>query len=513
MNNTYKEIYSILKKIKRRFVIKNIFMNICIISSVALIIGIFLSLLSRFIPIYNVYQKICYLGTALTTLALFYSLIVSPNIKSITSKVDSFGLKERVSTVIEIEKKECLYKDLLAEDALNNLKQLDYKKNIAIIPNKNFLISFCILLFVLLGSTLLPNPLKGVAEKKHVLAIYKKEEVKKVETSVKKVEENKKLSEEQKKDLISKLQELKEELKSTKDVKEVDKALEKTTEKLVLKKNEELSKDLKNLEAKLSENKKTQKLSEAIKKGDNEVAKKELKAMDENSKKQLKETLSKASASISNSDLKEQLDSLEGSLSSGDENAINSSVDQIAKTVKKGNSSEEMNKAVAQAQKNLQGQTPQEGAGTQQAQGQGSSGQGDGSGQGQGAGQGSGQGAGGSGAGNGSGNKDSGVTAYGSGGIANKTPGKGSEKSYEKIFTPKNLGGTTEASGLTGKKGGDSGSSDSYITDKPNAELGNLKPYDQVIGEYSDKAMEGLNNNEIPDGMKDVVKGYFSSLQ
>lgn len=37
-------------------------------------------------------------------------------------------------------------------------------------------------------------------------------------------------------------------------------------------------------------------------------------------------------------------------------------------------------------------------------------------------------------------------------------------------------------------------------------------PYDEVIGEYEDKAMESINNYNIPEGMRDLVKDYFSSL-
>ncbi|MGK0465652.1 hypothetical protein [Clostridium sp.] len=491
MKNSYKEIYNILKKIRGRFVLSSIFVNICIGSLVAVIVGIILSTISRFIPIYNVYQKVTYICAAAIVMALFYSLIVRPDLKAIAAKVDSFELKERVSSAIEIENKECIYKELLARDALNNLKGLNYKKNISLIPKKKFLLSLCVLLVILLGSTLLPDPLSSLAEKNHATDVYKKQEVEKVNSAVKKVYEDTKLSTQQKEDLIAKLEELKAELKTTKDIEEVKKAVQKTTEKLALKKNEELSKDLKNLEAKLGENKDTEKLSEALKKNDKESVKKELdklkeelKTMDENSKKDLKKTLSKASAATSNSDLKDGLDALGDGISSGDENAINSSVDQISKIAKKGTASEDMNKALAQVQEELQGETT-DGQEQKQAQGQGA-GQGQGSGSGSGSGQG--QGAGGSGAGSGTGNKDLGVTPYGS-------------------------GGTGTASGLTGKKNDNSGSSDSFITNNPNAELGNLKPYDQVIGEYTDKAMESLNSNEIPDGMRDVIKGYFTSLQ
>ncbi|MBC8060417.1 MAG: hypothetical protein H7Y18_07105 [Clostridiaceae bacterium] len=528
MKNSYKEIYSILKRIRRRFILKNIIFNVIIGISVALVIGITMIIASRLIPIYKVYDKAIYITVTAIALSFLYSIIIKPNLKNIASKVDVFELKERISTSLEIEKEDSPYKELLVKDALSNLKELNYKKNIPLIPKRNRIIVLSFLIVIILATTLLPDPLKDIAEKNHNLKVYKNEQVKRVEVAVEKIKETKKLDAEQKKDLLAKLQELKTELKSAKEIKEAEKAVDKTAEKLELKKNEQLVKDVKNLEAKFGENSTTKALAEAIKKSDVKEVKKELdklkkdsKTMDGDAKAKLKDSLTKASASTDNKTLQAQLDSLNNALASGDESAINSSVDSISASIESGMSNESMNKAVAQLQQNIQGQ-PQNGGGSQQAQGQGAgqgqgqgSGQGSGSGQGQGqgSGQGQGQGAGGSGAGNGSGNGDGGVTDYSGGGIANKQPSAGTEKQYEKVYTPSNLGGTNTASGLTGKKNGNSAGSESTITEDYNAELGTLIPYDQVIGQYNDKAMESLNDNEIPDGMKDVIKGYFSSLQ
>ena len=40
-----------------------------------------------------------------------------------------------------------------------------------------------------------------------------------------------------------------------------------------------------------------------------------------------------------------------------------------------------------------------------------------------------------------------------------------------------------------------------------------LKPYDQVIGEYKEKAFQSIEGRQIPQGMQDIVKDYFSSLE
>ena len=41
---------------------------------------------------------------------------------------------------------------------------------------------------------------------------------------------------------------------------------------------------------------------------------------------------------------------------------------------------------------------------------------------------------------------------------------------------------------------------------------GEKVPYVQVIGEYESKAYESMNTSDIPKGMQEVVKEYFSGL-
>jgi hypothetical protein len=175
-------------------------------------------------------------------------------------------------------------------------------------------------------------------------------------------------------------------------------------------------------------------------------------------------------------------------------------------------SEEAANETIAQLQEQLQ-----QGSSTQQqsaSAGQGTA-QGQGQGQGQGAGQGSGQGQSGNGAGGGAGsgssNGNGGVTGA-SGGIGSKAPGSGEKKEYEKIFTPHRLGGEGETSKLTGKNN-NSGSSESTLSSDPNAALGELKPYNQVSGEYVERAMENLDDYQIPEAMLEIIKDYFSSLE
>lgn len=524
MDDSYVKILNILKKVRKRvflkITVKNSIAGICL----ALAIGVIMGLLSRVVPVYNVYSLWTYIAAVILVLALFSAFLFLPKQKEMAQLLDSFGLQERITTSLELETEASVYKEFLLKDTVNHLEKLDYKEKISMSPNKNIIITLIVLLIAFGATLLMPEPLKEEAQKAHELSVYKKEHQKKVGKSEKEIEKNAALTEEQKKDLLSKLEVLKQELKKAENPTELQKALEKTAKKLEQKIDASKAADLKSMAERLAENKETKALANALKSGNmDEVAKQleklknKAQSMDSSSRKSLEDTMAKASNAVGDSELKDGLDSLSNALNDGDENSINKSVDKISGAVKNGLSQEKMNEALAKTQSNLQAQQPGDAQAQGQGQGQGtgqSAGQGaGGSGAGNGNGAGSGAGGGGSGAGSGSGNNDAGVTPYGQGGIANKTPSGGTEKQYEKVFTPTRLGGQGETSLLTGKNNNNPGNGESKISDNTNATLGELKPYNQVVGEYSEKAMESVNNSSIPSGMEDIIKSYFSSLQ
>ncbi|MDF2986443.1 MAG: hypothetical protein K0R50_1953 [Eubacterium sp.] len=519
LDNPYSKISNTLKKVRRRILLKITLRNVAAGLCAALATGIVMGLLSRVIPIYKVYAIWGYVSAAVLVLALLSVFFFLPKKMAVAQLLDSFGLQERLITSLELEKEDSEFKELLLNDTVYKLNSLDYKAKIKLSPDKKNLTALFILLLAFGISAVLPQPLLEEAQQAHELSVHKKEQKKKVEKAEKEVKENSALTEVQKKDLLAKLDALKLELKKAQDLKEADKALEKLSKKLEQKIDRTNDTDLKEMAEKLAENKHTKALADALKTEKAEEFKKELenlknkaKSMSAADKKSLEDALAKAAGSVGDSDLKDGLESLGNALSNGNENAINKSVDKLSGAVSSSLDKKNMNDALAQAQNNLQPNTA-----TAQNQGQG---QGNGSGQGQGSGQGSGQsqgagagkGAGGSGAGSGSGNGDGGVTPYGQGGIANKPPSAGTEKEYEKVFTPSRLGGQGETSLITGK-GNNNGKGETTITNNTDATLGELKPYNQVVGEYSEKAMESMDNSSIPGGMEDIIKDYFSSLQ
>ena len=144
---------------------------------------------------------------------------------------------------------------------------------------------------------------------------------------------------------------------------------------------------------------------------------------------------------------------------------------------------------------NNQSQGNNQGSGSGQGQGSGS-GQGSGAGQGQGSGSGSG-----SGGGQGGTGWNTGSTTGHENDLENN-PG-------EQIYIP----GRNEGSdnNLTGNKNED-GNSQQIETENGLNISGEKVDYDKVIGDYSNSALEGANNSNLPQSLKDLIKNYFEGL-
>lgn len=183
-----------------------------------------------------------------------------------------------------------------------------------------------------------------------------------------------------------------------------------------------------------------------------------------------------------------------------------------------GNQASSGGQAGQSGQSSQTGQGGQNGQGSQSGQG-GQNGQGSQGGQGNQSGngsKGSGQGGsigqgGGGGAGNGTSNKDAGYSEGESSGGAKKPGGK-SAGEYEAIYDPKRLGGDSQVSQVNGTKNGSGQSQWSDVSNVP-FEKGGTVPYSEVYEEYRDEAMAGLSEAQIPSGMKDMVRDYFTTLE
>lgn len=100
----------------------------------------------------------------------------------------------------------------------------------------------------------------------------------------------------------------------------------------------------------------------------------------------------------------------------------------------------------------------------------------------------------------------------GNSGLGNKGTTGGEVKEYEKVFAPRLLGGEGEKDLLQGNKG-EGGQTKIYKTQQGMTIKGEMLPYNQVIGQYREQAFQNLESSQIPQGMQDIVKDYFTSLE
>lgn len=535
MSSIDKELVRIVRRIRDRlhaaYMIKAMMFGL----GLSLCIGILLAAVSRFIPLYNVYGNTVKLSIAAVMLAFFCSAFRTPGNSYAALKADSLGLEERTITALELVGNRSAFAELEKNDALEHLKNLDYRKHISLKPNRRYLLVCLILISVLAVSGFIPNPMDARAEELHRIKSEIAEQQKKADQLAEKVRNNPKLSEEQKKELDKLLTELKAELKDARDEKELSKALGRAEKKLeYVKEKYAPGDDLNKIAEVFSKNEMTGALADMIKNNDGKAFKdnirqlaEQLKMLSPEEKQKLAEELSRLAEELKNNpELGKAFAQLSDKLASGELGDISSELSQLDQSISELMENESIREAVSELARELrqaggnqdsgqqgrQNQPEQEDGGHQgQGNTPGNSGQpGQGNqpgGNGQGAGQGSG-----AGSGTGMGNEDQKPIQPGSSGIGKKDGSEKKDGEYEKIFTPKTLGGEGETSNLSGTKG-TGGTTEQIVTDKGNTVSGSSVPYNQVVGEYRNKAMESINTSDIPPGMRDMVKEYFTELE
>ena len=60
--------------------------------------------------------------------------------------------------------------------------------------------------------------------------------------------------------------------------------------------------------------------------------------------------------------------------------------------------------------------------------------------------------------------------------------------------------------------GNDNGNSQEIESQNGFNVAGEKVDYDKVIGDYSNSALEGANNSNLPQSLKDIIKDYFEGL-
>lgn len=515
MNSLNNEILTFIKKASKR-IKANFIINLSIIGLKYLLCLILsLLLISLFITIpYIEEASLIILLVGLMSIIIF-GFIKAPDNKKVALIVDSKGLEERLTTSLEFINDEDSISIAQKNDTVKFIRSFNIKENIKISIDKKQILLVISLIGLCIIASFIDTSAKKEANNIREFNKYQQEYIKKVEEEKKKVDKLEDLSEEEKEAIKKILEDAKKELKESEKKLDVNKTLERMEKKLEdekdksknekskeaienmqknlldkfnKEKEEEAKKDLNKLVNDLMKKKEGKDLAEAILSKDKEALekalgdlKKSLGKMSSSELNNLSKALASASQEVNDENLKEAL-----------ENASNSVLDGKI-------DAEDLKEAIESAQKNSEGKKT-EGNGDGSGKGAGEeSGDGEGSGEGDGQGNGSGQGQGGSGQG-GTG-WDTGSNEGNENDIDNK---KG-----EQVYIPGRDVGKDK--NLTGNKN-ENGDSQSIDSENGFNLDGSKIDYDKVIGDYTNSALEGANNSNLPESLKDLIKDYFEGL-
>ncbi|WP_035294523.1 hypothetical protein [Clostridium sp. KNHs214] len=547
MNSLDNSISKELKKWRKRIFFKKAIDNLINFSFYAITAAIGLVVLSKFIPIYAPYIKSLWLILSVSVISVIYSFIKYPKEQEAAMVADTFGLKERVITALELREKksesselEKKFQDIYEiqkRDALNLLCKTNHKK-IKLKGNKKYIKRLSIISLLMMSTLILPEPLKDKAQNIHEIKVAKNAQVKKIEKIKKDVNKNSDLKEWEKKTLKHNLTKLQEEIKKSEGKKEINKSLQKTSKKLELLREEYEKNDLQKIAEEFMKNNITKELGQALKNKDAHGIKKfieenteKLKKISPEDRKKLAESYKKLANDLKdNPKLASAVKKLGESIAKGDFGDLTSEMQELNDVLGDLMEDTDFQKAVRAVENSLAsnavalGQNGENSSGNSQEQSpKGSSGNAEsgnsnvGSGDGASSGESSNVNGSGNGAGNGSSQGKEEESNKGNGqegtGINKKENGaENNVKDYQRIFTTRTLGGQGETSNIEGKRG-ERGKVEEIRTSNGVTLRGQSVPYNEVVGEYKSRAMDNINSYSIPDGMKEIIKIYFSSLE
>ncbi|WP_250455576.1 pectinesterase [Clostridium tertium] len=514
MNSLNNEILTFIKKASKR-IRANFIINLSIVGLKYLLCLILCLLLISLFITFPYVEEVSLSVLALGLISIIiYGFIKAPGKKSVALIVDLKGLNERVTTSLELINEEDNISIAQKKDTVSFIKNFRIKDNLKITVDKKQIFMVLGLIIMCFMTSFIDTSAKKEANSIREFNKYQQEFIKKIEEEKKLVEKSEELTEEEKEAIKKILEDAKKELKESEKKLDVNKTLERMEKKLEDKKNE-----AKNDKSKSAIEKTQKNLLDEFNKDKEEGAKKDLnKLTNELMKKKEGKEIADAILSKDKEKLEKALGYLKkslGNMSSSELNNLSKALANAANSVSDENLSEALSEAsnsvldgkldaeslkeaIQNSQNNSSGKKP----GDKEGEGEG---EGEGQGQGEGEGQGEGNGSG-SGSGNGSGN--------GSGTGWNMGSNEGTEndlenKGGEQIYIPGREVGNDE--NLTGNKNQE-GNSQTIETENGFNLDGNKINYDKVIGDYTNSALEGANNSNLPESLKDLIKDYFEGL-
>ncbi len=521
-----KELLNALKPLKIKLTVE-----LCLnFMMLGLAIGLFsdgvLIFISKFIFInLNVVALVC-LPIVGLAVSFFVALFKMPSAMAVARVGDSLGFQERFTTAIEVGMRldESPLSAYVVEDARQKAEEADFHTLYRVKVNPNYS-KVCLMVLV---ATLMVGFIPG-GDREQMEAQRRTKQ--KIENEIKAIDAVNRTVKQ--KEVNEQIKQLKKQLKEAKTEGEAIKAIHKTQQQLKKISKQSTNKDLAALGEKLAQNEQTKALGENIKNEnysqiakDTEAARKSIENMSEEQLQVLAEQYKKlASEIVSNDELKDTVQKVSEALQSADVPEIDATLSKLTTTIQDladenkdiRDAVETLNDALTassnriqpnktengaqpganqgqdQGQTQTQTQSQTQAQDEQKQQGQSQQGQSQ-QGQPQNAGQ---QGQNGTSDGSGGGGK--GGQGRGDAAVENETIYSRPAKDYgtydAQVKGAEGAGGHTEETKQAGV--GAKGESISY---------------DKVYERYKKEALTTLDENDIPYGVKDIVKEYFSSF-
>lgn len=480
-----KEFLKSLRPLKQKLLIERCINYFIIGITISLILCTITIVLSKFVFISNFKNKLftyILLGLAF---GIFMIIFKRPDIYEIAKIGDTLGFKERFITAIELSNSNDTMYSLVLKDAIEQAKSANFNSLYKINISSKKYIALTVALIATVVSGFIPVIEADKINKQANLEQTVNDKLEETDELSKQIENNK---------LKEQLKELSKELKKVSSEAEVIKAVQKAQYKLKEIENKTAPKSIKELGQQLAKNELTKQLGQNLQnlsanqlKNDLDNLKNELQNMSANELKKLADDMQTLAQQLEqDNNLKSLISSFSEALASTNLEQINNSLDALGSELDKAlNESEELKEAIDKINKILNDNK----SSTNQSINNTTS---DNNSQAQ------------------NGNSGSNKSNGGDGGAPASGRGTGSiENKDGTINNSKNL--ETEKVYIKGELN-ESGKIEK-IEQKGDGEVGQIIRYDSVYNEYKQEALKSLNDESIPDGMKNLVEDYFSSLE
>ncbi len=483
-----------------------------------LLLACLVLLLSRFVPWATANYWAMGFALLSVVLAFGYALWSRPSLTATAHRVDvHLPLYDRVSTAWELGDEISNLSKLQRRDALDQLKKYTPKKSLSLRPRRSLLIFFTTLVLITSLLIVLPNPMNAILKQQAAFQNNIAKQIKAIDKTRQGLVHQTAIPPAQQKQIDQILRNLETKLQQAKNNAQAQQAIAEAQAKLDQMRDPQAANKAQGRSAasaslQNSTNPTLGALGQALATGDSKQLSNALKNLASQINKltpaqrsklaqQIEQSANKAS---NNPALSKSLHQLAKSVASGTPSEVTDAANAFSSASAQDASGQTQDAAVGQVAQGVQQAANDlsdstDGTSQNQAQGQGQSqGQGKGQAQGnsQGQGQGNGQGQGkGQGQGNGQGQGGSGNGRSGGGNGAGNNKGKN-----EQVSVPGQIGSGTS---VQNKENGQNGV----------VQGGSSVPYSQVIQQYNQAAHDAIDNSNISPDMKDLVHGYFNTLE